>query len=343
MDDPENKMEGNNQSSPHLGAGDIRIIFMGTPDFAVASLEALVKAKYNIVAVVTAMDKPAGRGMKMQESPVKKYAVRHHLKVLQPGKLKDPGFINELKSLNADLQIIVAFRMLPEVIWNMPPMGTINVHASLLPQYRGAAPINWAIINGEKETGITTFKLKHEIDTGNILLQEKIEIGENETAGELHDRLKELGAQVLLKTIQGLAEKTLTETPQSSMSNPQQPNEETQISGSMFTNFVLKSAPKIFTKTCEIDWHKNADDIHNLIRGLSPYPAAFTELGDKTIKVFRSEKEMILPTTRTGHWESDKKTFLKFACSDGYIFLREVQLEGKKRMTIEDFLRGYRF
>lgn len=329
MDDPENKMEGNNQSSPHLGAGDIRIIFMGTPDFAVASLEALVKAKYNIVAVVTATDKPAGRGMKMQESPVKKYAVRHHLKVLQPGKLKYPGFINELKSLNADLQIIVAFRMLPEVIWNMPPMGTINVHASLLPQYRGAAPINWAIINGEKETGITTFKLKHEIDTGNILSQEKIEIGENETAGELHDRLKELGAQVLLKTIQGTGEETFKGIPQSSITGP--------------GDSELKNAPKIFTKTCEINWHKSAGEIHNLIRGLSPYPCAYTELDDKTIKIFRSEKEMILPTTRAGHWESDKKTYLKFACSDGYIFLREVQLEGKKRMTIEDFLRGYRF
>jgi methionyl-tRNA formyltransferase len=308
---------------------DMRIIFMGTPDFAVASLEALVKAKCNIVAVVTAPDKLAGRGMKMTESPVKKYAVRHHIKVLQPEKLKNPDFLNELRSLNADLQIVVAFRMLPEVVWNMPPMGTINVHASLLPQYRGAAPINWAIINGEKETGITTFKLRHEIDTGNILLQEKIEIGENETAGELHDRLKELGAQVLLKTVEGLAEGTLQET--------------TQLSVLSTENLVLKNAPKIFTKTCEIDWNKTAEEIHNLIRGLSPYPAAFTELGDKTIKVFKSEKEMILPTTRVGHWESDKKSYLKFACSDGYILLKEVQLEGKKRMPIEDFLRGYRF
>lgn len=318
---------------------DLRIIFMGTPDFAVASLEALVKSKCNIVAVVTAPDKPAGRGMKLQESPVKKYAVRNHIKVLQPEKLKNQGFLNELRSLNADLQIVVAFRMLPEVVWNMPKMGTINVHASLLPQYRGAAPINWAIINGEKETGITTFKLQQEIDTGNILLQEKIEIGENETAGELHDRLKELGAQVLLKTVEGLAEGTLAETPQSAIGYSQLATEETLPTH----DSRLKSAPKIFTKTCEIDWHKKADEIHNLVRGLSPYPAAFTELGDKSIKVFRSEKEMILPTTRIGHWESDKKSYLKFACPDGYILLKDVQMEGKKRMIIEDFLRGYRF
>ena len=308
---------------------DLRIVFMGTPDFAVASLEALVKAKRNIVGVITAPDKPAGRGMKMNESAVKKYAVRHKLHVMQPEKLKNPDFLTELKSLNADLQVIVAFRMLPEVVWDMPPMGTVNVHASLLPLYRGAAPINWAIINGEKETGITTFKLKHEIDTGDILLQEKIEIGENETAGELHDRLKELGAEVLLKTVEGLAEGTLKEMPQVSILS-------TEYS-------VLRHAPKISKTTCQVDWNKTSDEIHNLVRGLSPYPTAFTELGDKTIKIFQCEKEMILPTTKTGRWESDKKTFLKFACKDGYIHLKDVQLEGKKRMTIEEFLRGYRF
>lgn len=314
----------------------LRLVFMGTPDFAVASMEALVKANCNIVAVVTAPDKPAGRGMKLQESPVKKFALRHHIKILQPEKLKNPEFINELKSLKADLQIVVAFRMLPETVWNMPPMGTINVHASLLPQYRGAAPINWAIINGEKETGITTFKLQQEIDTGNILLQEKIEIGENETAGELHDKLKELGACVLLETVEGLENSTLQERPQST-DNGLLSSVDSGLSP------ILHSAPKIFTKTCIIDWNKNANEIHNLIRGLSPYPAAFTELGDKTIKIFRSEIEMILPTTRIGHWESDKKTYLKFACADGYILLKDVQLEGKKRMTIEEFLRGYRF
>ena len=316
-----------------------RIVFMGTPDFAVASLEALLKAKCNIVGVVTAPDKPAGRGMKMQQSAIKKFSLKRKLKILQPEKLKNPDFLNELKSLNADLQVVVAFRMLPDVVWNMPPMGTINVHASLLPQYRGAAPINWVIINGEKETGITTFKLQHEIDTGNILLQEKIEIGENETAGELHDRLKELGAQVLLKTVEGLAEGTLNEKPQSAIDNLQLANEEFQL----VTDSRLKRAPKIFTKDCNIDWHKSADEIYNLIRGLSPYPAAFTELGDKMIKNFKCEKEMILPTTKTGRWESDKKTYLKFACKDGYIHLKDVQLEGKKRMMVEEFLRGYRF
>lgn len=315
---------------------DLRIIYMGTPDFAVASLEVLVKAKYNIVAVVTSPDKPAGRGMKLQESPVKKFAVRHHIKVLQPEKLQNPAFLSELKSLNADLQIVVAFRMLPEVVWNMPPLGTINVHASLLPQYRGAAPINWAIINGEKETGITTFKLQHEIDTGDILLQEKIEIDKNETAGELHDNLKELGAGVLLSTVEGLAKSTLQARPQSTVNGLQSPLDSEQSA-------PIRTAPKIFTKTCKIDWNKSASEIYNLIRGLSPYPTAFTELGDKTIKIFKSEIEMIRPATRIGHWESDKKSYLKFACADGYIHLKDVQMEGKKRMNIEDFLRGYRF
>ncbi|MBS1621513.1 MAG: methionyl-tRNA formyltransferase [Bacteroidetes bacterium] len=309
---------------------------MGTPDFAVASLEVLLKAKYNIVAVVTSPDKPAGRGMKLQESPVKKFAVRHHIKVLQPEKLQNPAFLTELKSLNADLQIVVAFRMLPEVVWNMPPLGTINVHASLLPQYRGAAPINWAIINGEKETGITTFKLQHEIDTGDILLQEKIEIDKNETAGELHDNLKELGAGVLLSTVEGLAKSTLQARPQSTVNGLQSPLDSEQSA-------PIRTAPKIFTKTCKIDWNKSASEIYNLIRGLSPYPTAFTELGDKTIKIFKSEIEMIRPATRIGHWESDKKSYLKFACADGYIHLKDVQMEGKKRMNIEDFLRGYRF
>ena len=330
----------------------LRIIFMGTPEFAVASLEALVKAKCNIVGVVTAPDKPAGRGMKLQECAVKKFARRHKLKTLQPEKLKNPSFLEELKSLNADLQIVVAFRMLPEAVWNMPPMGTINVHASLLPQYRGAAPINWAIINGEKETGITTFKLKHEIDTGDILLQEKIDIGENETAGELHDRLKELGAQVLAKTVEGLANGTLQEISQEniqlSIINIQPSNDETDSRPdsyrvTTYDSRLLKHAPKILTQTCKIDWNKSADEIYNLIRGLSPYPGAFTELGDKMLKVYSSEKEMLLPTTRIGRWESDKKTFLKFASANGYIHVKDVQLEGKKRMMIEEFLRGYRF
>ncbi|HEU5168454.1 MAG TPA: methionyl-tRNA formyltransferase [Chitinophagaceae bacterium] len=319
----------------------LRIVFMGTPEFAVASLDALVKAKCNIVSVITAPDKPAGRGMKMTESPVKKYAIRRHIKVLQPEKLKNLQFLEELRSLNADLQIVVAFRMLPESVWNMPPLGTINLHGSLLPQYRGAAPINWAVINGEKETGVTTFKLKHEIDTGDILMQESFPIDENETAGEVHDKMKEIGARVLVETVKGIADGTLQERPQSTVHSQQPENSDSRLPTSDASQ--LKHAPKIFTETCNIDWRKSIDEIHNLIRGLSPFPGAFTELGDKTIKIFRSEKELSLPTSKTGRWESDGKTYLKFAAKDGYILLKDVQLEGKKRMLIEDFLRGYRF
>ena len=306
---------------------DLRIVFMGTPDFAVASLDSLVDAGCKVVAVITAPDKPAGRGMKPQESAVKKYAVEKKIKVLQPQKLKDPQFLEELKALKADLQIVVAFRMLPEVVWNMPPMGTINVHGSLLPQYRGAAPINWAIINGEKETGLTTFKLQHEIDTGNILLQEKIVIGEDETAGELHDKMKMAGAELLLKTVKAIAHGTLQETAQ----DVEQQTE------------TLKHAPKIFTDTCNINWHKPVTEVYNLIRGLSPYPAAFTQLEGKTLKIYKASKEILQPTTPPGQWETDRKTYLRFACTDGFIQLQELQLEGKKRLTVEEFLRGYRF
>lgn len=303
---------------------DLRIVFMGTPEFAVASLDALVKAEYNIVGVITAPDKPAGRGMKVMESAVKKYAVEKGLHVLQPEKLKNSIFLEELRSLDADLQIVVAFRMLPEVVWNMPLLGTINVHASLLPQYRGAAPINWAIMNGEKETGITIFKLQHEIDTGNILLQAKVGIGDDETAGELHDRLKEVGANLLVKTVEGLADGSLKEKPQ--------PEAE-----------QIKHAPKIFTENCEITWDNSADDIHNLIRGLSPYPGAFTFLQDKMLKIYRSRKADISHKEVTGTFSTDHKTYLRFAAQDGFIYLLEVQLQGKKRLQIEDFLRGYRF
>ena len=280
---------------------DLRIVFMGTPEFAVASLDALVKAKCNIVGVITAPDKPAGRGMKMTESAVKKYAVRNSLKLLQPEKLKNPEFLEELRSLNADLQIVVAFRMLPESVWNMPPLGTVNLHGSLLPQYRGAAPINWAVINGEKETGVTTFKLKHEIDTGNILLQESFPIDENETAGEVHDKMKEIGARVLVETVKGIADGTLEERPQSSMQNDQSSKFDSPLTTH---HSPLKHAPKIFTETCNIDWRRSIDEIHNLIRGLSPFPGAFTELGDKTIKIFKSEKEPSFPTSKPGRWES---------------------------------------
>jgi methionyl-tRNA formyltransferase len=310
-----------------------RIIFMGTPEFAVASLDALVQAGCNIVAVITAPDKPAGRGMKLTESAVKKYAVEKQLPVLQPVKLKDPGFLAELKNLQADLQIVVAFRMLPEVVWNMPPMGTINLHGSLLPQYRGAAPINWAVINGEKETGVTTFKLQHEIDTGNILLQDSFPIGEDETAGEVHDKMKEIGARLLVKTVEGLAKGTLTEIPQKAEGSGQKAEENTQ----------LRHAPKIFTETCKIDWNHSVIAIYNLIRGLSPYPAAFTYLNDKMLKIYKAKKELHNAPKSPGSFETDNKTYLKFAGSDGYIYVTELQLEGKKKMGIEEFLRGYRF
>lgn len=308
---------------------DIRIVFMGTPEFAVASLDALVNAGCNVVGVITAPDKPAGRGMQLQRSAVKKYAVEKGLHILQPEKLKNPQFLEELRSLRADLQIVVAFRMLPEAVWNMPPMGTVNVHGSLLPQYRGAAPINWAIINGEKETGVTTFKLKHEIDTGDVLLQERIPIGENETAGEVHDKMKEVGAQLLVKTVKGLADESLTEKPQQSLLES--------------VSFTLNHAPKIFTETCKIDFSKSADEVHNLVRGLSPYPGAFTQLQGKMLKIFRSEKEESNQQLVPGEFATDKKTYLKFTCSDGHIQVKELQLEGKKKMTTEEFLRGYRF
>ena len=303
---------------------DLRIVFMGTPEFAVASLHALIQEGCNIVAVVTAPDKPAGRGMLVTQSAVKKYAVENNLPILQPDKLKSPEFIEALKSLQADLQIVVAFRMLPEVVWSMPTMGTINVHGSLLPQYRGAAPINWAVINGEKETGVTTFKLQHAIDTGNILLQTILPIDENENAGEVHDKMKELGANVLLQTVKGIAEESLQEFSQ------------TETEGEI----TLKHAPKIFTETCKIDFIKSVEEVHNLIRGLSPFPGAFSFLQNKMLKIYSSKKETISTQHSIGEVVSDGKTFLKFACSNGYIHILQLQLEGKKKMNVEDFLRG---
>ncbi len=309
---------------------DLRIIFMGTPEFAVASLDALVKAGCNIVGVITAPDKPGGRGMHLQQSAVKKYAVENDLFILQPEKLKNPEFLAQLKSLNADLQIVVAFRMLPEVVWNMPPMGSVNVHGSLLPQYRGAAPINWAVINGEKETGVTTFKLKHEIDTGDILGQERFAISENDTAGDVHDRMKEIGAQLLVKTVIGLCDGSLKEVAQYLTSN--------------IEHRKLKHAPKIFTETCKIDFTKTVDEVHNLIRGLSPFPGAFTFLDGKMLKIYKAEivrQDSFKPSA--AKYQTDEKTFLNFTCSNGLIQVKELQLEGKKKMTVEEFLRGYRF
>ncbi|GGE66534.1 methionyl-tRNA formyltransferase [Pedobacter psychrotolerans] len=296
---------------------------MGTPDFAVASLDALVQANFDIVAVVTAPDKPAGRGQKINESAVKKYAVEKSIPVLQPEKLKNPEFLAALKSYQADLQVVVAFRMLPEVVWNMPPKGTINLHGSLLPQYRGAAPINHAIINGEKESGVTTFFLTHEIDTGDIILSDSTPIGDDETAGELHDKLMVIGANLLVKTVTAISNGDFTEQPQ-----PQSDE--------------LKHAPKIFKDDCKIDWNNSSALIHNLIRGLSPYPTAFTLLNDKTLKIFKAEPEEKEPGIATGGFLTDGKTYLKFATKDGFIKLLDIQFEGKKRMLIEDFLRGMR-
>ena len=310
-----------------MNVQDFRIVFMGTPEFAVASLQILVENGCNIVGVITAPDKPAGRGMKLTESAVKKYAVEKGLFILQPDRLKSPHFLEDLKSLHADIQVVVAFRMLPEVVWNMPPMGTVNVHGSLLPAYRGAAPINWAIINGEPETGVTTFKLKQEIDTGDILLQEKIPIGDDETAGELHDKMMVTGARLLLKTLEGLAAKTLTEIPQTSIAEDGTPP---------------PHAPKIFTETARIDWEKRVDEIYNLIRGLSPYPAAFTKLDNKTLKIYKAKKEYGEHHLELGSYQTDGKSVLKFACGDGFIQVEDMQLEGKKRMPVADFLRGFR-
>ena len=306
---------------------NLRIVFMGTPDFAVAALDALLQVGCNIVGVVTAPDKPAGRGMQLTESAVKKYATKKGLHILQPEKLKNEAFLQELRTLQADIQVVVAFRMLPELVWNMPPRGTINVHGSLLPQYRGAAPINWAIINGEKETGVTTFMLQHAIDTGDILLQQSMSINEDDTVGNVHDKMKIIGAEILVKTIKGLAEKTIEEKAQATIN---------------YELSTIKHAPKIFTETCIIDWNKTTEEIHNLIRGLSPYPTAFTTLNNKKLKVFNSSKEMIAHQHQTGLVFTDNKNYLKFSCGNGFIHMLDIQLEGKKRLLIKDFLKGYR-
>ena len=306
---------------------DCRIVFMGTPEFAVAILDKLVVEGCKIVGVITAPDKPAGRGMQLTPSAVKKYALEKDLHILQPVKLKDPEFLEELASLKADLQVVVAFRMLPEAVWNMPPLGTINLHASLLPKYRGAAPINWAIINGEKESGITTFKLQHVIDTGDILMQKVIPIREDETAGELHDEMKILGADLVYQTLLQYASGELKPFPQADLGDPDK----------------LPVAPKIHTETCKIDWNTSAESVYNLIRGLSPYPAAFTQLDGKLLKVYKAEVKTQIDLPSPGTVQSDGKTFLRFAATDAWLYLKEIQLEGKKRMGIEDFLRGHRF
>ena len=308
---------------------DLRIVFMGTPEFAVESLKALVKNGYQVVGVVTAPDRPSGRGQKMHQSDVKVYAQSCGLPVLQPEKLKDENFLQELKSLNADLQIIVAFRMLPEVVWKMPSLGTFNLHGSILPRYRGAAPLNWSIINGDTETGVTTFLLKQEIDTGNILFQEKIEICPHMTVGELHDSLMVIGAELVLKTVDAIAEGNYQPLPQDSLA----------------LDPARLHAPKIFKETCKLDWQKPVATINNLVRGLSPYPAAwtnFTRAGTETaIKIFKTSVELTDHQDPQGKIVTDNKKFLKVACSDGYLHLLDIQLSGKKRMGIAEFLRGF--
>jgi len=309
---------------------ELKIVYMGTPDFAVESLRALVEGGYNVVGVITMPDKPAGRGQKIQYSPIKQYALSQNLPLLQPEKLKDSVFLEQLESWNADLQIVVAFRMLPEVVWNMPRLGTFNLHASLLPQYRGAAPINWAIINGEKETGITTFFLTHEIDTGKVISQEKITIADTDNAEVIHDKLMLLGAQLVIKTVDDILNDCVKPISQDEMNN---------------TNQELKPAPKIFKETCKIDWNQNTKEVYDFIRGLSPYPTAWTELTTSkgeilSLKVFETEKIKQEHQLEAGRLVSDGKKQIDISTKDGFIRLKSIQQAGKKRMTAEDFLRG---
>ncbi len=311
---------------------DLRIVYMGTPDFAVESLRRLVEGGYNIVGVITMPDKPMGRhGSVLQASPVKQYAVSQGLKVLQPEKLKDEAFVNELRALQADLQIVVAFRMLPEVVWNMPRLGTFNLHASLLPQYRGAAPINWAVINGDTETGITTFFLQHEIDTGAIIQQVRVPIADTDNVEVVHDKLMALGGDLVIETVEAILAGTVKAIPQETLFQ---------------SDADLRPAPKIFKETCRIDWSKGVKRVYDFIRGLSPYPAAWTELsvGDKVLelKIFAASKEFCTHQQTVGTVLTDHKSYIKVALEDGYLNILTLQLSGKKRMEVTDFLRGFR-
>lgn len=310
----------------------LRIVFMGTPEFAVASLDAICKSRHQVVGVITVPDKPAGRGQKLQQSAVKEYAVANGLHVMQPEKLRDEDFLNELQALKADLFVVVAFRMLPLVVWQMPPLGTFNLHASLLPRYRGAAPINWAVINGDAKSGVTTFFLKHEIDTGSIIFQEEVPIAENDSAGDLHDQLMVVGAKLVDKTIDAIASGSVTTISQEEL---------------IAKGYNPTHAPKIFKDDCKLVWSKNAGTINNLVRGLSPYPAAWVELASdagtiQSMKVFKATaiaEEHSLPV---GTIATDGKSYIKVACADGYLSILELQLAGKKRMTVKDFLLGYK-
>lgn len=312
---------------------DLRIVYMGTPEFAVESLRRLVEGGYNVVGVVTMPDKPIGRhGSVLQCSPVKQYAVEQDIKVLQPERLKDETFVEELRSLKADLQIVVAFRMLPEMVWNMPPLGTFNLHASLLPQYRGAAPINWAVINGETETGITTFFLKHEIDTGEVIQQVKVPIADTDDVGIVHDKLMRLGGDLVLETVEAILQGSIKTIPQEEM-----------IPGT-----ELRPAPKIFKQTCRIDWNATVKEVYDFVRGLSPYPAAWTELqvpgnnSPLSMKIYRTEKISRPCSAPAGSIRTDGKTYFHIAAGGGYISVLSLQLSGKKRMEVQDFLRGFR-
>lgn len=302
---------------------ELRVVFFGTPDFAVASLNSLIASGVQVLAVVTAPDKPSGRGLQVHSTPVKLAAEAAGISILQPVKLKDPEFLKELAALNADLFVVVAFRMLPEAVWNMPPLGTVNVHASLLPQYRGAAPINWAIIEGETETGVTTFRLKHEIDTGDWLLKDKVAILPEDNVGTLHDKLMQAGAALLPRTLEGLLNDTLQPKPQEHHSG-------------------MKHAPRIFKDDMQIDWSKSASVLHNFVRGLSPYPAAITKLAGKNLKVYAAHATQEAHAAEAGAVDTDGKTYLRMAASDGWLYLDEIQIEGKKRMPVVEFLKGFR-
>ncbi len=302
----------------------LRIVFMGTPEFAVPSLDLLVQHGYEVAGVLTATDKYGGRGKKqLLQSPVKQYALKHDIPVLQPKNLKDPEFQSVLRGLSANLQVVVAFRMLPEAVWGMPELGTFNLHGSLLPRYRGAAPINWAVINGDEETGVTTFFIKHDIDTGDILFQERLPIGPNETAGEVHDRMMHLGAEVVLKTVRAI------ETGDYALNRQDEQ--------------LATKAPKIYRETCEIDFGRPAKKVHDFIRGLSPYPTAWTTLEGKQLKIYRAHYEATQHEDPPGTFRSDNKTWIKIAAVDGYIVLEELQLQGRKRMSAKAFLNGYQF
>lgn len=309
---------------------DLRIVYMGTPDFAVEPLRRLVEGGFHVVGVITMPDKPAGRGHKLQFSPVKEYALEHDLTLLQPEKLKAEDFLQDLRALKADLQIVVAFRMLPEVVWNMPRLGTFNLHASLLPQYRGAAPINWAVINGDTETGITTFFLKHEIDTGAVIQQERVPIAEEDNVGVVHDKLMKLGGQLVVETVDAILEERVTSIPQEEM----------------MTNEVLRPAPKIFKETCRIDWSSPTKRVYDFIRGLSPYPGAWAELvspqGDLLIvKIFEAQKEDVDHQLPFGSLQTDGKHCIKIAVDGGFIIPTILQFPGKKRLRSEELLRGF--